>query len=328
MNERADIEAQRVVATLEPKEAAMRLAVERRVIFHRLTNKPTYQCERGHVYELANNYLPQCCGRCGSSIIDKCVNCGTSLLLEKTYSPPYPQVNSREMCLACYSLYPWTLHYLFRPSESTELNPYEIKLLVHAPDSPNRSYYDDEKLKLEKEISISPANTIHKLFGLGVGVSDSRHPKHGLWAAIDEKYNVALSKYTQQVIGYRKAKLDSALALTHGHDYWRTLSGTEFEEMLAVLLRRRGFIVHRVGGPGDKGVDLIVEKNGARIIVQCKAFSKAVGPGPVRDIYGALLHHAADEAWLVSLEGFSKAAIHFAANKPIRLLPITTFLSK
>jgi hypothetical protein len=43
-------------------------------------------------------------------------------------------------------------------------------------------------------------------------------------------------------------------------------------------------------------------------------------------LYGALMHHQANEAWLVSLEGFSDAAVSFAAGKAIRLLPITAFL--
>ena len=38
------------------------------------------------------------------------------------------------------------------------------------------------------------------------------------------------------------------------------------------------------------------------------------------------MHHQANEAWLVSLEGFSDASVSFAAGKAIRLLPITAFL--
>jgi len=46
----------------------------------------------------------------------------------------------------------------------------------------------------------------------------------------------------------------------------------------------------------------------------------------VRELYGALLHHGADEAWLITTAGFQRSATSFAANKRLRLLTIRQVL--
>lgn len=109
-------------------------------------------------------------------------------------------------------------------------------------------------------------------------------------------------------------------------EWWQQLDGRRFEKELAALLERYGYTVKRTGGPGDEGVDLLVQKSGDKILVQCKAHGRAIGPGAVRDLYGAMMHHGTDEAWLVSSRGFSYRARKFASNKPISLLTIKSLL--
>jgi hypothetical protein len=92
------------------------------------------------------------------------------------------------------------------------------------------------------------------------------------------------------------------------------------------LQRPHGYAVRRTGGPGDEGVDLLIQKGGERIVVQCKAHDRDIGPGPVRDLYGSLLHHGADEAWLIASHAYTYRARDFASNKPISLLTIEAIL--
>jgi restriction system protein len=68
------------------------------------------------------------------------------------------------------------------------------------------------------------------------------------------------------------------------------LDPRRFEELAAELLRRDGFRkVSVVGGAGDRGVDVLgVAPDGARYAIQCKYYTRAVGPGQVRDFVGAL----------------------------------------
>ncbi|GII01375.1 hypothetical protein Pta02_33830 [Planobispora takensis] len=68
------------------------------------------------------------------------------------------------------------------------------------------------------------------------------------------------------------------------------LDPRRFEELTAELLRRDGFgRVRVVGGAGDGGVDVCgVAPGGRAYAVQCKHYTRPVGPGAVRDFVGAL----------------------------------------
>lgn len=105
------------------------------------------------------------------------------------------------------------------------------------------------------------------------------------------------------------------------------MDGNDFEYELAKLFRSIGYKVRRTGRSGDGGIDLeLYAGNKYCAIVQCKAHRNLVGPGPVRDLYGAFIHHGGSEAWLISSSGFSKAAFEFSKGKPIRLLSIRDIL--
>lgn len=108
--------------------------------------------------------------------------------------------------------------------------------------------------------------------------------------------------------------------------WWQTLDGRRFELELLMVLKRLGYDVRWTGASGDGGVDIVLLRSGHEIIVQCKAYKKPVGPGPVRDLYGTMIHRNTGEAWLVAASGFSRAAREFASGKKIRLVGVTELL--
>lgn len=109
-------------------------------------------------------------------------------------------------------------------------------------------------------------------------------------------------------------------------EWWVGLDGLTFEKELSTLLHSRGYETQLTKASGDEGVDIILHKDGKTILVQCKAHDKPIGSGPVRDLYGTLMHQGANEAWLVSTRGFSDHATKFADGKPIKLLNISQLL--
>jgi len=114
--------------------------------------------------------------------------------------------------------------------------------------------------------------------------------------------------------------------------WWRSLSGHEFEKQLYDLFKLRGYDVRLTGLHGaDGGIDMVVKAGPKTIIVQCKAHRHYLSAGPVRELYGTLLHERehrdVTEAWLISASGFFRGAKDFASGKPIRLLTIHDILA-
>lgn len=104
-------------------------------------------------------------------------------------------------------------------------------------------------------------------------------------------------------------------------EWWKDIDGRGFELGVAKVLLEKGCSVKHTGSSwGDEGVDLVLQKDNKKIIIQCKAFKNYVSAGFVRELYGTLMHQKADEAWLVVTSGFYSGAKEFAYNKPIKLL--------
>jgi restriction system protein len=101
----------------------------------------------------------------------------------------------------------------------------------------------------------------------------------------------------------------------------RSLSPAEFEEWCAARLREQGYSVTVVGGRGDHGVDLIAEREGSRMVVQCKRWygGRSVGESEIRDLVGAMQHEQAASGMVVTTEQFTPAAVSWAQGKPIKL---------
>lgn len=105
-------------------------------------------------------------------------------------------------------------------------------------------------------------------------------------------------------------------------EFWLSLNGRMFETELARLYTAFGYRASLTPPSGDRGVDIVLEKDGKTTIVQCKAHKKPVGPHVVRDLHGAMINSNADEAILASISGFTKGVIAYVQDKPIRLVSL------
>jgi restriction system protein len=96
-----------------------------------------------------------------------------------------------------------------------------------------------------------------------------------------------------------------------------TMSGTEFEEHVARLLRAHGYTrVAVVGGASDGGVDLRGQTpDGRPLAVQCKRWRKPVPPNEVRAFLGALAGgHRGYLGMFVASNGFTREAVREAGG--------------
>ena len=104
---------------------------------------------------------------------------------------------------------------------------------------------------------------------------------------------------------------------------WIAFDGVQFEQAVAKIFREKGFDVEFTPRSNDKGVDLIIKKDGAVSIVQCKAYKKNVGVRAVRELVGVRASWPnVEEAFLIALFDFSRGAKEFAAEQNITLVSI------
>lgn len=100
-------------------------------------------------------------------------------------------------------------------------------------------------------------------------------------------------------------------------EWWWNLDGWEFEEEVAKVFRKHGYKATVTKKTGDGGADIIMYKDKKKIIVQCKHYVNAVGPEPVRALWGIKGDLRGDEVYLIASSGVTKSAEKFIKSKPV-----------
>jgi len=117
---------------------------------------------------------------------------------------------------------------------------------------------------------------------------------------------------------YRRRLLDSQTGL----DCIRAMPWQQFEHLVGEGFRRLGYAVEEKGGAApDGGIDLVLRKDGATTVVQCKHWkARQVGVAPIRELYGVMVSEKANDAFFVTSGVYTKEAEAFAEGKPIALI--------
>jgi len=107
----------------------------------------------------------------------------------------------------------------------------------------------------------------------------------------------------------------------------KSLSASQFEQLVAETYRAQGYKVEIIGAPGDHGIDLIVKTRKRETwLVQCKKYRGKVGEPVIRDFYGVLRASNADAGAVVTTGYITAAARLWAEGKPIFLYDGEDFL--
>jgi restriction system protein len=100
-----------------------------------------------------------------------------------------------------------------------------------------------------------------------------------------------------------------------------SLTPESFEEFVAELFEALGYEVEVLGGTGDEGADLRVQRGGLRGVVQCKYHSRGVVGSPdLQKFLGTIHHTGSHKGFFVTTRTFSLAAEKFVAEHPIELI--------
>ncbi|WP_445160502.1 restriction endonuclease [Mycobacterium sp. Dal123C01] len=98
------------------------------------------------------------------------------------------------------------------------------------------------------------------------------------------------------------------------------MDGVEFEDYVAARLQRAGWQVSFTPAVGDYGVDLIAQKDGQNVAIQCKRHGKAVGIAAVQQVVSGALHHGCARSIVVSNQEFTSAAKQLAFTHRCQLI--------
>ncbi|MEK4853868.1 restriction endonuclease [Paenibacillus sp. FSL H7-0756] len=98
------------------------------------------------------------------------------------------------------------------------------------------------------------------------------------------------------------------------------MEGVQFEQYLGHLFRSQGYKAEVTQAAGDYGADLVLSKDGKRIVVQAKRYSKNVGLKAVQEVRGAVSHYGASAAWVVTNRDYTEQAYKLAKSNNVRLI--------
>jgi len=87
--------------------------------------------------------------------------------------------------------------------------------------------------------------------------------------------------------------------------------------LIAEFVKRENFPTIKV--TGDQGADLILSKDGEKIVVQAKKYAGKVSNKAVQEIAAAKKYYNADRAMVVTNSAFTKSAIELAFSNDVEL---------
>jgi restriction system protein len=93
-----------------------------------------------------------------------------------------------------------------------------------------------------------------------------------------------------------------------------------YEAWCAAQLKACGWNARTTKVSGDQGADIIADKNGRTLVVQCKLYSSDVGNKAVQEVIAARTYYRATNAAVVTSTSFTKSARQLAGASDVLLL--------
>ncbi len=99
------------------------------------------------------------------------------------------------------------------------------------------------------------------------------------------------------------------------------ISWHQFELLIGEYFRHEGYQVKETGPGADGGVDLILHKDDAKYLVQCKHWKAyKVGVKPVRELLGVMAGSGAAGGYVITSGQFTRDAVKFARENNIEMI--------
>lgn len=100
----------------------------------------------------------------------------------------------------------------------------------------------------------------------------------------------------------------------------KNMMPAEFERFCAEQLQIVGWDARVTSASRDQGIDVLAEKAGCRVVIQCKLYSRPVGNKAVQEVTAAKGYERANFGIVVSNNRYTAAATQLAATNGVLLL--------
>lgn len=97
------------------------------------------------------------------------------------------------------------------------------------------------------------------------------------------------------------------------------MNGTEFEQFVALLFKKMGYLAKTTKASADQGIDVIAEKMGKKIGIQTKCYSDKVGNSAVQQVVAGLSHYNCSKGIVITNNYFTDAAKVLAQSNNVIL---------
>lgn len=114
--------------------------------------------------------------------------------------------------------------------------------------------------------------------------------------------------------------VDDYIAKNPSLEWDSNMSPAEYETFCADTLNNNGWDAKTTVATGDQGVDVIAEKGGVKVAIQCKKYSSAVDNKAVQEVAAGMSYWGADIAVVVSTAGYTRSARELASVHNVYLL--------
>jgi len=145
---------------------------------------------------------------------------------------------------------------------------------------------------------------------------------NNLFLGLDSDYDrFVAAERTPELTDYVESTVAVKAELEQRHQAFRDeMTPIDYEHYCAEELKRSGWDARVTMASRDQGVDVIAQKSGIRLAVQCKLYRSPVGNKAVQEVVAARAHEVADYAIVVSNNSYTPAAQELARTNNVILL--------
>lgn len=109
------------------------------------------------------------------------------------------------------------------------------------------------------------------------------------------------------------SKTDEIMSLETSDPY-------EYERLISKYLSELGWSSRSTSGSSDQGADVLAEKGGVKLVIQCKLYSQPVGNKAVQEVSAAKGYYDCNTAAVITNNTFTKSARKLAHSLSVYLL--------